>query len=1031
MSSLSSCQQSCSSPSRLSHFSTLSWNHLTESTLYEEKWANLKTLIGDESLNSLSDLSAEQVKFLFKKLGVKGDEVFGMDGGLEDAYYEDGGEVGEEEDVWSEALTTITQLTELQEDAIDDHIDSCYDLCSESHPMVFSFDADIEGFPELDMWISAILRKGYELIEGSLKEIEEALQKEFEGGSDKSTGQDAVDLPYNFNDLHTTRESTYAETFRNLIKTHLPSPALQDSVAIFADEVHKNEELGLYYVGADSWSLSVLTLTSCAVESGLKFTHLDMGQRPHYASYTRGLPSIMLSTCGYDNLDLCLYDWDEDGNHPVECCKGAVFRAWPICESPMWTVEKLKEWVEEKGGKGRVEWTECEFKQDLGFLFSGYEERQREIYCGGEEEEEQKKKKKLSKKKVGGGTQKRRKELSTIDPDDPMLDGVARFWVPEVGWVAADPDDVGSDGFFVMSTFLLLVGGWYALKEGRGWLGRRGNRKYYPLDEEVEEEEEERGGGGGSGGVGNKNGGGGKKNPQAKKSKKKNNRSTSKSTDSKNIEEEERKRRETKEHERVKDEQFRKREEERQAQLRAQYELDQFVELKKKDRKAKKEEKVEAKKEEEVEVEVEVEDEVVEVEGGETVQVVQQQQQQHAQIRQQQYVQQQQQQQQQQIQQRQYVTSQQQIAQYNNRFNPRMAQNQPVGSNAYQGRGYHRNQHQNYSYQQQQQQQQQQRRLQLQRQQQQQQQAVQQQTQKKNAWEERKKQAQAQEQQQRQAQQQILPQAHQPQTPTGGVQTNFLPLQGSPLMQGHTLGFSSPSDSPAPSNLSSFSMNSPEPQRNNLFDAGSNPDEVLNVPSHWMLDTELGDEDNRVSGEEVGGSDTLWGSDLGRGGTGLPLPPGLSDLQSAPQQQQQREVAPWSAVNLGGLQGAMMEAEQAAASKFLDAGAEPRRVSGGEGEFAGFDELSNLLSDLRLMYLKNVLDQHEVDIDSLKLMSEDDLREMGIAKGPRVKLMKRVQSELFGLSVGLGGGDGKGGGGGSGGTKDTLSETISEMSGSS
>ncbi|GMH92225.1 hypothetical protein TL16_g12283 [Triparma laevis f. inornata] len=820
-----------------------------------------------DSLNSLSDLSAEQVKFLFKKLGVKGDEVFGMDGGLEDAYYEDGGEVGEEEDVWSEALTTITQLTELQEDAIDDHIDSCYDLCSESHPMVFSFDADIEGFPELDMWISAILRKGYELIEGSLKEIEEALQKEFEGGSDKSTGQDAVDLPYNFNDLHTTRESTYAETFRNLIKTHLPSPALQDSVAIFADEVHKNEELGLYYVGADSWSLSVLTLTSCAVESGLKFTHLDMGQRPHYASYTRGLPSIMLSTCGYDNLDLCLYDWDEDGNHPVECCKGAVFRAWPICESPMWTVEKLKEWVEEKGGKGRVEWTECEFKQDLGFLFSGYEERQREIYCGGEEEEEQKKKKKLSKKKVGSGTQKRRKELSTIDPDDPMLDGVARFWVPEVGWVAADPDDVGSDGFFVMSTFLLL----------------------------------------------------------------------------------ERKRRETKEHERVKDEQFRKREEERQAQLRAQYELDQFVELKKKDRKAKKEEKVEAKKEEEVVVEVEVEDEVVEVEGGETVQVVQQQQQQHAQIRQQQYVQQQQQQQQQQIQQRQYVTSQQQIAQYNNRFNPRMAQNQPVGSNAYQGRGYHRNQHQNYSYQQQQQQQQQQRRLQLQRQQQQQQQAVQQQTQKKNAWEERKKQAQAQEQQQRQAQQQILPQAHQPQTPTGGVQTNFLPLQGSPLMQGHTLGFSSPSDSPAPSNLSSFSMNSPEPQRNNLFDAGSNPDEVLNVPSHWMLDTELGDEDNRVSGEE----------------------------------------------------------------------------------FAGFDELSNLLSDLRLMYLKNVLDQHEVDIDSLKLMSEDDLREMGIAKGPRVKLMKRVQSELFGLSVGLGGGDGKGGGGGSGGTKDTLSETISEMSGSS
>lgn len=76
-------------------------------------------------------------------------------------------------------------MTELQEDAIDDHIDSCYDLCSETHPMVFSFDADIEGFPELDMWISAILRKGYELIEGSLKEIEEALQKEVRRSEDE------------------------------------------------------------------------------------------------------------------------------------------------------------------------------------------------------------------------------------------------------------------------------------------------------------------------------------------------------------------------------------------------------------------------------------------------------------------------------------------------------------------------------------------------------------------------------------------------------------------------------------------------------------------------------------------------------------------------------------------------------------------------------------------------------------------------------------------------------------------------------
>ena len=75
-----------------------------------------------------------------------------------------------------------------------------------------------------------------------------------------------------------------------------------------------------------------------------------------------------------------------------------------------------------------------------------------------------------------------------------------------------------------------------------------------------------------------------------------------------------------------------------------------------------------------------------------------------------------------------------------------------------------------------------------------------------------------------------------------------------------------------------------------------------------------------------------------------------------------------------------------------------------------------MLGSLRLDYLRAVLDENEVDVDSLKLMSEEDLREMGIAKGPRVKLMKRVQSELFGLSVG----------GGSGGSDMREKTTVSE-----
>ena len=59
-----------------------------------------------------------------------------------------------------------------------------------------------------------------------------------------------------------------------------------------------------------------------------------------------------------------------------------------------------------------------------------------------------------------------------------------------------------------------------------------------------------------------------------------------------------------------------------------------------------------------------------------------------------------------------------------------------------------------------------------------------------------------------------------------------------------------------------------------------------------------------------------------------------------------------------------------------------------------------MLRSLNLLHIGPLLKKHEVDIDSLKLMSEEDLKEIGIAKGPRVKIVKRVQAELFGFGVG-------------------------------
>ena len=157
-------------------------------------------------MQSLADLSAAQVKQLFDKLGIDTNSPFinaQMQGIYADTFYDEevvegevsvdpsnpGPDLISSEESWAEALTWISELTEVQEDAIDDKIDICYEACSESHPMVFSLDADAEGFPELDMWVSSILRQGIDLNVADPQAIAKALEEEVSEGRSKGRSE--------------------------------------------------------------------------------------------------------------------------------------------------------------------------------------------------------------------------------------------------------------------------------------------------------------------------------------------------------------------------------------------------------------------------------------------------------------------------------------------------------------------------------------------------------------------------------------------------------------------------------------------------------------------------------------------------------------------------------------------------------------------------------------------------------------------------------------------------------------------------
>jgi len=424
MAALEQCQMACEEPASLQASSAVAWSLVLSIPDYQRKWDRLRALFDDEGIASLADLTADQVRRLLPHLNP------GDDGGTHAP--PDGGE---------RALQWIGELTEVQEDALDDEIDGCYARCSAVHPLEVGGDPDGAGFPALARWVSGVLR--------------DDAARSADGAAFPWGARGSVARP----SMRTAAPGSAAPTeepFAALLRRHLPVPARHDDIRAFADDVAAARDVGLYYVGADSWSLSVVAVAACAVGQGLRFAHLDVGQEL-YASYTRGLPSVLLSSCSFDELDACLYHWDAGGRgHPVACCHAAVYRAWPLCESPLWSVERLRHWITEALPLNQVMFRECPFTEQLPLLFSGYEDRQYDLYCNNHTSPDvttftalpdQKKdiSKSPTKKSQKNKSKKKKKRART---------NRRKIWVPDVGWVFAH--DSSSEGRSVLTA--LLVG---------------------------------------------------------------------------------------------------------------------------------------------------------------------------------------------------------------------------------------------------------------------------------------------------------------------------------------------------------------------------------------------------------------------------------------------------------------------------------------------------------------------------------------------------------------------------------------------
>ena len=56
------------------------------------------------------------------------------------------------------------------------------------------------------------------------------------------------------------------------------------------------------------------------------------------------------------------------------------------------------------------------------------------------------------------------------------------------------------------------------------------------------------------------------------------------------------------------------------------------------------------------------------------------------------------------------------------------------------------------------------------------------------------------------------------------------------------------------------------------------------------------------------------------------------------------------------------------------------------------EPIAALLTSLRLDKYRTVLAEQEVDMEALALMDEGDLKELGLPKGPRKKLLHAVEN---------------------------------------
>ena len=60
------------------------------------------------------------------------------------------------------------------------------------------------------------------------------------------------------------------------------------------------------------------------------------------------------------------------------------------------------------------------------------------------------------------------------------------------------------------------------------------------------------------------------------------------------------------------------------------------------------------------------------------------------------------------------------------------------------------------------------------------------------------------------------------------------------------------------------------------------------------------------------------------------------------------------------------------------------------GEHSRYNQLFRFLSSIGLNKFASVLIENEVDFETLLIFTEADLKELGIAKGPRVKMLRTM-----------------------------------------